>query len=603
MAEAAQNLELSHRAHETSAMTDVDQERAIMEVQGAMVIAKRFPRDQKTALDRILNACTRQTLAEVALYEYSRGGTPITGPSIRLAEAIAQNWGNLQFGIREIEQRHGYSVVEAFAWDIETNTRQLKTFQVAHKRHTKKGAYMLEDPRDIYEMVANQGARRLRACILGVIPGDVVEAAVNQCENTLKTREEVTPEKVKAMIDAFAAFGVTKEQIEKRIQRRMDAITPALMVNLRKIYNSLKDGMSGPEDWFEVAEPNGQKPEPGSLQDRLNRAKNGSGSAESDPPSGGEPNGSGGGDGGDDDPSRGRNDDIRHPDESLKLSEFRRRINAEIEKALGPIELDETEISAIWEVVEKFVLEVAEAHNMTEDDVKMSSVDDWEGFRKILMTRLDPVFETFGVSPASGKTETPKASEGEDKTAPRTLDTTETRKEFIYIKTADSLATYVWKNIERIEKEFSPDLLEELRAKWKRTVSDGAEFPPDKRAKVGASTGNGSPNGSGNGKANSNGNRSIVCPKKHGARVFPEVCERKCADMRTCDAYARFKETQAPGPENAGNGKENPDPQNDDLIWCSQYGKYRPPHECAEGCPLDPHRCKAYVDRFGRPQR
>jgi|GEM_PF-469583 len=274
MAEAAQNLSLAHRQHDTWALADIEQERAIMEVQGAMVIAKRFPRDQKQALDRILNACTRQTLAEVALYEYSRGGTQITGPSIRLAEAIAQNWGNLQFGLREVEQRQGSSVVEAFAWDIETNTRQVKVFQVAHKRHTRKGTYMLEDPRDIYEMVANQGARRLRACILGVIPGDIVEAAVKQCETTLRTQEEVTPEKIKAMTEAFQAFGVTKEQIEKRIQRRMDAITPALMVNLRKIYNSLKDGMSGPEDWFEVDEKKEEKPEPGSLKDRLNQAKN-----------------------------------------------------------------------------------------------------------------------------------------------------------------------------------------------------------------------------------------------------------------------------------------------------------------------------------------
>jgi hypothetical protein len=41
--------------------------------------------------------------------------------------------------------------------------------------------------------------------------------------------------------------------IEKRIQRRLDAMTPALMVQLGKVYNSLKDGMSTIADWFEVA--------------------------------------------------------------------------------------------------------------------------------------------------------------------------------------------------------------------------------------------------------------------------------------------------------------------------------------------------------------
>ena len=46
-------------------------------------------------------------------------------------------------------------------------------------------------------------------------------------------------------------FGVIQDMIEKKIQRRLDSITPAQVVSLRKIYNSLKDGMSKPSDWFE----------------------------------------------------------------------------------------------------------------------------------------------------------------------------------------------------------------------------------------------------------------------------------------------------------------------------------------------------------------
>jgi hypothetical protein len=103
-------------------------------------------------------------------------------------------------------------------------------------------------------MVANQGARRVRACILGVVPGDVVEAAVKQAETTLATRAEVTPERLQSLLEKFSAYGVTKEQIETRIQRRLDAMTPALLVQLGKVYNSLKDGMSTPGDWFEMPE-------------------------------------------------------------------------------------------------------------------------------------------------------------------------------------------------------------------------------------------------------------------------------------------------------------------------------------------------------------
>lgn len=228
-----------------------DEARAIQEVQASMVIAKKFKRDQIGAMDRILTACTRPTLAEGALYEYSRGGTKITGPSIRLAEAIAQAWGNIIFGMRELSNENGTSVIETFAHDLETNTCQVKAFSVPHRRYTKNGAYDLTDPRDIYEMVANQGARRLRSCILGIIPGDVIEGAVKQCEETLKASVDMTPDAIKKMSNVFADIGVNKKMIEARIQCRIEAIRPAQMLTMRKIYNSIIDGMSSPEDWFD----------------------------------------------------------------------------------------------------------------------------------------------------------------------------------------------------------------------------------------------------------------------------------------------------------------------------------------------------------------
>ena len=253
---------------QTQALVDIEQHRAMAEVQSAIVLAKKFPRNQIEAMDRILTACQRPALAEQALYTYARGGTDISGPSIRMAEAIAQNWGNIQFGVKELEQRNGESTVQTYAWDMETNTKQEKTFQVKHERFTKKGKYALQDPRDIYEMTANQGARRLRACILGVIPGDVIEAAVAQCELTLKAKADTGPDAIKKMVESFEAYKVTKEQIEKRIQRRLDSITPAQVVSLRKIYNSLKDGMSAPADWFEVVTPEEKDPAT-SLKDKI----------------------------------------------------------------------------------------------------------------------------------------------------------------------------------------------------------------------------------------------------------------------------------------------------------------------------------------------
>lgn len=222
--------------------------RQAQEVQAAMVVAKRFPRDARESCERILNACQRRSLAEAAVYEYSRGGSTVTGPSIRLAECLAQCWGNIDFGYVELEQKAGESTVMAYAWDLETNTRQSKVFSVPHTRYTKNGSYPLTDPRDIYEMVANQASRRVRSCILAVIPGDVIEAALQQCEKTLKTASAVPlADRIAGMVSAFAEFQISPEMLRGYIGKNVDAFSEADVVKLGKIYRSLKDGIVGSE--------------------------------------------------------------------------------------------------------------------------------------------------------------------------------------------------------------------------------------------------------------------------------------------------------------------------------------------------------------------
>lgn len=246
---------------QSTAMSEVASSRAAQEVQAAMIIAKKYPRDEHQALLRILRACKRQRLAEAAIYTYPRGGTKVEGPSIRLAEAMAQSWGNLDFGVIEVEQKNGESSCQAYCWDLETNTRQTKVFTVKHIRHTRNGQTQLTDPRDIYEMVANQGARRVRACILGVIPGDIVDEAVEEVNKTLKSQGGDKPigDRVRAMCKKFDEQGVTTEMLESRLKHKLEATTESELVDLGKIFNSIRDGQSKREDWFEFEPPKGGK--------------------------------------------------------------------------------------------------------------------------------------------------------------------------------------------------------------------------------------------------------------------------------------------------------------------------------------------------------
>lgn len=245
-----QQLTVSNHSSDNT-LTTVQSNRAMSEVQAAIVLSRKFPRDLNQVDLKVERACKRVKMAEKAMYAYPRGGQTITGPTIRLAECIARAYGNLDFGIVELEQRDGESVVQSYCWDFESNLRQTKVFTVKHERKAKGRITKLTDPRDIYEMVANQGARRLRACILGILPADIIEDAIKTCDETLKgNNDKPIEDRIKAMVKAFSSLGVTQMMLEQRLAHNIDVTIETELIDLLKIYNSIKGGHTKREDWF-----------------------------------------------------------------------------------------------------------------------------------------------------------------------------------------------------------------------------------------------------------------------------------------------------------------------------------------------------------------
>lgn len=246
--------------HVSAGAVAIEQERAIAEAQGKLVIAKRFPRNQADAYQRVMEACSRPGLAEEAMYAFSRSGSTVAGPSIRLAEELARCWGNIDYGLRELSRRIGESEMEAYAWDLETNTMTSQKFTVKHVRDTNaRGKVDLTDERDIYEIGANMGARRLRARILAILPPDLVDAAVAKCRVTLEGKSDMPmADRIRALVDAFAGLGVRAELIERRLGKKLDDMLPEELADLRVIYKSIKDGIATAGEHFNQPEPSAQ---------------------------------------------------------------------------------------------------------------------------------------------------------------------------------------------------------------------------------------------------------------------------------------------------------------------------------------------------------
>lgn len=233
----------------------IEASRAIAEAQGKLVIAKRFPRDEVAAYAKAMEACQRPTMAEKAFYSFPRGGQTVEGPTIRFAEELARCWGNIDYGIKELSQDDGKSEMQAYAWDLETNAQSVQNFTNPHQREQGKKMVTLTSQRDIYENNANMATRRLRSRILAILPAWFVEDAIAECKKTLSGRND-TPliDRVKKMVVQFAKLGVTQEQIERRLKRKVDTMTADDFTEYVGIYNAIKGGESKIAEWF-TAEP------------------------------------------------------------------------------------------------------------------------------------------------------------------------------------------------------------------------------------------------------------------------------------------------------------------------------------------------------------
>lgn len=253
---------------------------AVTEVLASIWIAKQFPRDLAEVTARMNQACSRLTLAQSATYAFPRGGTTVEGPSIRLAEALIGAWGNAEAGWKEVARHwdpkgadgNGCMVSEcvAFCFDKETNVRREISFTVNHTRD--KNEYeggkkvmkrvALESERDVYELCANMASRRIRACILQVLPSWLTEEALAAIRKTLESGDcRPLADVIRSLEAKFLEYGVTRAQLEANLGHKLEETTKPEVVKLGKVYNSIADGMVRVKDVFPTEEEPAREPD------------------------------------------------------------------------------------------------------------------------------------------------------------------------------------------------------------------------------------------------------------------------------------------------------------------------------------------------------
>lgn len=225
--------------------TAVEQSRAVAEVQAAVVVAQQVPRSIDVARTAMQQSCQMQGLAQRAFYRYPRAGGSVSGPSVHLARELARCWGNVQYGIAELRRDdvYGESEMQAWAWDVQTNSRSSQTFIVPHKRDVGGGAKKLTDLRDIYENNANMGARRLREAIFSILPPWFVEEATELCNKTLSKGDGTPlPDRIASAVRVFEGMGVDESRLVQKLGRPRERWTPHDIAQLLITHKSIQRG-------------------------------------------------------------------------------------------------------------------------------------------------------------------------------------------------------------------------------------------------------------------------------------------------------------------------------------------------------------------------
>lgn len=230
----------------------------IAKVQAQCVLAINNPRNLRQVEQSIEGMCSSVYLAKEAEYEYTRGGARITGPTIKLMSAIAQCYKNITSGWTELSRTKDKSKISAWAWDLENNYKNELEFEVPLYRETKSGRTLLTSDRDIYELIANYAARRVRKCIESVIPRYLVDMAIEKCHNTLESKIDVKTE-LKKLINWLKSYhDIDLAQVEEKLGMKYEAFSNVQYTTILKWCNALRDGTISKTELFPSKEAKNQ---------------------------------------------------------------------------------------------------------------------------------------------------------------------------------------------------------------------------------------------------------------------------------------------------------------------------------------------------------
>lgn len=225
------------------------------EVDSQIATAKRYPRSVKKFMDDARSlACLTPEVAQSCIYALPRGGKPIEGPSVRLAEVVAHTFGNLRVSARIASESGSFIVAQAVALDLEKNNGvQIEV----RRRITGRDGRRFND--DMINVTCNAALSiAYRNAVFKAVPAAFVQPIYREARKLAAGGGKSIEERRKNLRDWIDSIGVKPAELFAALGvRGWEDVGLEQMAVAAGIMTAIKDGDTTIDEAFR---PSAQKP-------------------------------------------------------------------------------------------------------------------------------------------------------------------------------------------------------------------------------------------------------------------------------------------------------------------------------------------------------